>query len=83
MAIKVENHLMVQSLNRSVQEIYNTIAGSRIKVKDIEKRTTYSPRTVRHALRTLLDMDLIIQIPDLSDLRSHYYESADTKKQNT
>ena len=71
----VDSKIMIQSLNKSVQEIYKTITGNRIKVKDIEKRTTYSPRTVRHALRTLLDMDLIMQIPDLSDLRSHYYQT--------
>ena len=80
MAIEINNQLMVQSLNRSVQDNYNTITGSRVKVKEIERKTTYSPRTVRHALRTLLDMDLIIQIPDLTDLRSHFYESADDKQ---
>jgi DNA-binding MarR family transcriptional regulator len=64
---------MVQALNKSVQEVFNTISDKRVKVRDIEKRTKYSPRTVRHALRTLLDLGLITQIPDLSDLRSHFY----------
>ena len=71
----VDSNLMVRSLNKSVQEIYRTISGNKIKVKEIEKKTTYSPRTVRHALRTLLDLDLIMQIPDLADLRSHYYQT--------
>ena len=70
----VSSQIMIQSLNKSVQEIYKTISGNSIKVREIEKRTTYSPRTVRHALRTLLDMNLISQIPDLTDLRSHYYQ---------
>ena len=65
--------VMVLALNKSVQEVFNTISDKRIKVKDIEKRTRYSPRTVRHALRTLLDLGLIVQIPDLGDLRSHFY----------
>ena len=65
--------VMVLALNKSVQEVFNTISDKKIKVKDIEKRTRYSPRTVRHALRTLLDLGLIIQIPDLGDLRSHFY----------
>ena len=69
----VNSPVMVLALNKSVQEVFNTISDKRIKVKDIEKKTHYSPRTVRHALRTLLDLDLIIQIPDLGDLRSHYY----------
>lgn len=65
--------VMVMALNKSVQEVFNTISDKKIKVKDIEKKTRYSPRTVRHALRTLLDLGLITQIPDLGDLRSHYY----------
>ena len=69
----VNTQVMVLSLNKSVQEVFSTISDKRIKVKDIEKRTRYSPRTVRHALRTLLDLGLIIQVPDLGDLRSHYY----------
>lgn len=68
-----QNPTMVTALNKSVQEVFNTISDKQIKVKDIEKKTQYSPRTVRHALRTLLDLGLIIQIPDLGDLRSHFY----------
>ena len=64
---------MILALNKSVQEVFNTISDKKIKVREIEKRTKYSPRTVRHALRTLLDLGLIIQIPDLGDLRSHFY----------
>lgn len=69
----VNSQVMVLALKKSVQEVFNTITDKKIKVKDIEKKTRYSPRTVRHALRTLLDLGLIIQIPDLGDLRSHYY----------
>lgn len=67
------NQNMVLALNKSVQEVFNTMSDKRIKVKEIEKKTRYSPRTVRHALRTLLDLGLIIQVPDLGDLRSHFY----------
>lgn len=69
----VSTPVMVLALNKSVQEVFNTISDKKVKVKDIEKRTRYSPRTVRHALRTLLDLGLIIQVPDLDDLRSHFY----------
>ena len=69
----VTTPVMVLALNKSVQEVFNTISDKKVKVKDIEKRTRYSPRTVRHALRTLLDLGLIIQVPDLDDLRSHFY----------
>ena len=73
-AQNMSNQIMLQSLNKSVQDIYSTISGKMIKVKEIERKSSYSPRTVRHALRTLLDMKLIVQIPDLTDLRSHYYQ---------
>lgn len=70
----INSQVMLLSLNKSVQEIYQSISGKKMKVKELEKKSRYSPRTVRHALRTLLDMKLIIQIPDLTDLRSHYYQ---------
>ena len=65
--------VMVLALNKSVQDVFNTISDKKIKIKDIEKCTNYSSRTVRNALRTLLDLGLITQIPDLRDLRSHFY----------
>lgn len=70
----INSQVMLLSLNKSVQEIYQSISGKKMKVKELEKKSRYSPRTVRHALRTLLDMKLIILIPDLTDLRSHYYQ---------
>ena len=74
MAISNDNStLMVLALNKSVQEVFNTISDKKINVKDIEKCTHYNSPTVRHALRILLDLGLITQISDLGDLRSHYY----------
>ncbi len=68
-----QDGLMIQALNRSVQEIYHILLNRKLKVSDIAKRSRYSPRTVRHALKTLSNLQLITQIPDMSDLRSHYY----------
>ena len=62
--------VMVMALNKSVQEVFNTISDKKIKVKDIEKKTRYSPRTVRHALRNVLDLGFITLIPDIGDIRS-------------
>ena len=58
----------------SVQKVYRTLQnGKRMHVGDIESRTRYSPRTVRQALRQLKNARLITQIPDMMDMRRHYY----------
>ena len=58
----------------SVQKVYRTLqSGKRMHVGDIESRTNYSPRTVRQALRQLKSAQLITQIPDMYDMRRHYY----------
>ena len=75
MTVKAINTpIKIHTLNSSVQVIYQAISENSIKVKDIENRTEYSPRTVRLALQILLDLKLIIKVPDLADLRSHYYQ---------
>lgn len=58
----------------SVQKVYHTLqSGKRMHVGDIESKTNYSPRTVRQALRQLKNAQLITQIPDMYDMRRHYY----------
>ncbi len=58
----------------SVQKVYRTLrSGKRMHVGDIELKTRYSPRTVRQALRQLKNARLITQIPDMMDMRRHYY----------
>lgn len=69
----INSSVMVQALNKSVQDVYYTLLGRKMKVKEIERKTNYSPRTIRQALKTLSELNLIAQVPDLTDLRSHYY----------
>ena len=58
----------------SVQKVYRTLrSGKRMYVGDIELKTRYSPRTVRQALRQLRNARLITQVPDMMDMRRHYY----------
>ncbi|MHA1970202.1 MAG: MarR family transcriptional regulator [Candidatus Hodarchaeales archaeon] len=58
----------------SVQKVYRALQnGKRMHVGDIESRTRYSPRTVRQALRQLKSARLITQVPDMMDMRRHYY----------
>jgi len=68
------NLLIVQSMNPAAQQVFNLLRfGKALKVGQIEKETRYSDRTVRKALARLRKLDLIKKIPDMHDLRSHYY----------
>jgi Mn-dependent DtxR family transcriptional regulator len=65
---------LVEVMPPSVQKVYRTLkSGARMHVGEIESKTRYSPRTVRQALRHLKNAGLIVQIPDMYDMRRHYY----------
>jgi len=51
--------------------------------KDIFQRTTFSPRTVRKALKTLMENNFVEKVPNLLDLRQNRYRlpNIKTKKQ--
>ena len=74
-ATKVDD-VVVFALNESANDVYMILRFKKLKVTDIERKTKYSPRTIRQAIRKLLDLQLITQIPDMSDFRSHYYSAA-------
>ena len=65
--------IMIPALNQSIQDVYYAILNRKLKVHDIAKKTRYSTRTVRYAIKTLINLNVIVQIPDTKDLRSHYY----------
>lgn len=44
-----------------------------LKPDSISQKTLLSARTVRYALKKLMEKNLISRNPDLNDLRSHYY----------
>jgi DNA-binding MarR family transcriptional regulator len=68
--------VIIFALNESAKDVFMTLRFKKLKVGDIERKTKYSPRTIRQAIRKLLDLNLITQIPDLSDFRSHYYAAS-------
>ncbi len=74
-ATKVDD-VVVFALNESARDVYMILRFRNLKVNDIERKTKYSPRTIRQAIRKLLDLRLIHQIPDMSDFRSHYYSAS-------
>jgi DNA-binding MarR family transcriptional regulator len=75
-ATKVDD-VVVFALNESARDVYMILRFRKLKVNDIERKTKYSPRTIRQAIRKLLDLRLIHQIPDMSDFRSHYYSASE------
>ena len=67
---------LVEVMPPSVRKVYRTLqSGKRMHVGEIESKTSYSPRTVRQALRHLKNAGLIVQIPDMYDMRRHYYST--------
>jgi DNA-binding transcriptional regulator GbsR (MarR family) len=67
---------LVTVMPPSVQKVFSTLQnGKRMHVGEIESKTKYSPRTVRQALRQLKNAQLIVQIPDMMDMRRHYYSA--------
>ena len=71
---------LVEVMPPSVRKVYQTLKsgkpGKRMHVGEIEDKTRYSPRTVRQALRHLKNAGLVVQIPDMYDMRRHYYSVA-------
>lgn len=68
---------MLNGTTESARQIYTIISlNTDIQVKEIIGLVDYSARTVRQAIKILLNLGLIKQIPSLQDCRSHYYRLA-------
>ena len=66
----------VYTLNRSTRDVYHLIKRKQvINSKGISHRTNYGDRTIRSALKRLIDLRLVIRVPDLQDMRSCYYKA--------
>ena len=69
--------LKLQDLPKSAQETWKILASNGpMKPRDIANETELSGRTVRYALNKLVNAKLVAKVPDLHDLRSHYYRVA-------
>ncbi len=61
-------------LPKSAQEVYSLLrSNGALKPGEIGNFTTLSNRTIRYALKILVDDLLVKRVPDLHDLRSHFY----------
>ena len=64
----------ILKLSPSIQQIYYILKEQgRQTPKEILSKTSYAPRTLRYALKKLLELNLIKKIPNFEDLRQNYY----------
>ncbi|MHA2271273.1 MAG: hypothetical protein ACXACI_05380 [Candidatus Hodarchaeales archaeon] len=61
-------------LPRSASKVFLAlIEKGRMKSKELSKYTALNSRTVRYGLGILRQRNLVHQVPDFNDMRSHYY----------
>ena len=66
--------IILKGTPKSVQLIFNLIekADKPLRVNDLQKLSNLTDRTIRLALNRLYKLNLVIKIPNLQDLRSHF-----------
>jgi DNA-binding MarR family transcriptional regulator len=58
----------------SVRVVYQVLRENKpLNVHDIAEKSSYSRRTVQEALKRLNGRNLIINFPDMKDLRRNFY----------
>ncbi|OLS19791.1 MAG: hypothetical protein HeimC3_44120 [Candidatus Heimdallarchaeota archaeon LC_3] len=57
------------------QKVYSLLKERSFKINDLERKTTYTSRSIRSSLKILVNMDLIDKLYDFNDLRSFYYKA--------
>ncbi|PWI47255.1 hypothetical protein CEE45_12730 [Candidatus Heimdallarchaeota archaeon B3_Heim] len=64
----------VTKLPKSAREIYQLLqTNGALKPREIGLYTSLSHRTIRYGLKILVDAGQIKRVPDLHDLRTHFY----------
>ena len=62
-------------LSPSIKEVYYILKANGPQTpKEILAQTSYAPRTLRYALKKLLELHLIKKTPNFEDLRQNYYK---------
>jgi len=66
--------IVLKGTPRSVQTIFNLIKKSErpLRVNDLQLLSKLTDRTIRLALNRLYTLNLVIKVPNLNDLRSHF-----------
>ena len=69
-----DRHEELAKLPKSAREIFKLLStNGALKPREIGLYTTLSHRTIRYGLKILVDGDLVRRVPDLQDLRTHFY----------
>ena len=62
------------NLPKSAREIYSLLsANGALKPREITSYTSLSNRTILYGLKILVDSGFCKRVPDLQDLRTHFY----------
>jgi DNA-binding MarR family transcriptional regulator len=70
----VENEAKICRLPQSALVVVKILKEEgALTPKDIFQKTNFAPRTVRYALKTLLENNVIEKVPNLLDLRQNKY----------
>ena len=77
MTYKIINNspeFVLKGTPKSVQTIFSLIKKSEkpLRVNDLQELSNLTDRTIRLALNRLYKLKLVIKIPNLQDLRSHF-----------
>lgn len=69
---------LLQGAPRSVRIVFEVIKKSKSPIKpgDLVIMTKLTDRTIRSALSRLYHLQLVVKVPDLNDLRSHFLRLA-------
>ncbi|MCK4849539.1 MAG: hypothetical protein KAT16_10955 [Candidatus Heimdallarchaeota archaeon] len=69
-----EHSEKLASLPKSAREIYSLLnTNGALKPREITSYTSLSNRTIRYGLKILVDSGFCRRVPDLQDLRTHFY----------
>lgn len=66
----------MEKMPKSVRKTYEAILSGNYTTADIVRATKLSNRTIRYAIKKLLEMRLIRKIPNLHDMRRSLYVPA-------
>ena len=70
----IEHSEKLASLPKSAREIYGLLTtNGALKPREITSFTSLSNRTIRYGLKILVDSGFCRRVPDLQDLRTHFY----------
>jgi len=69
-----EHSEKLATLPKSARELYNLLTtNGALKPREITSYTSLSNRTIRYGLKILVDSGFCRRVPDLQDLRTHFY----------